>query len=76
MKWQQGRATIDAMLGAGQVERSPPSREHAERLLAQARAHLALATGGESAADVRRDQAHAEAFIELAERVLDQMSAY
>jgi len=24
MKWQQGRATIDAMLGAGQVERVTP----------------------------------------------------
>lgn len=156
MRWQQGRATIDNMLGAGQLERVTPSREYAERLLAQARAHLALATAGESAdvdpvgsyqliydaarkslaavlenqglratsrgghiavldavraqldpplgttlrpfdrmrrmrneaeyprddrpsvtaADVGRDQAHAGAFIELAERVLDQMSAY
>ena len=29
-----------------------------------------------TAADVRRDQAHAKAFIEVAERVLEQMSAY
>jgi len=156
MRWQQGRARIDGMLAAGQLERVSASREHAERLLAQARAHLALATAGSSAdldpigayqllydasrkalsavlenqglratsrgghvavldavraqldppmgaalrpfdrmrrmrnaaeyprddrppvtvEDITRDQEHAEAFIELAERVLDQMSAY
>ena len=49
MRWQQGRARIDGMLAAGQLERVTASREHAERLLAQARAHLALATAGSSA---------------------------
>jgi hypothetical protein len=156
MRWQQGRDKIDGMLAAGQLERVTASREHADRLLAQARAHVALATTGQSAdldpvgayqllydaarkalsavlenqglratsrgghiavldavrtqldpplgaalrpfdrmrrtrneseyprddrppvtaADVRRDQVHAEAFVELAERVLDQMSPY
>lgn len=156
MRWQQGRETVDRMLAAGQLERVTASREHAERLLAQARAHLTLATSGQSAeldpvgsyqllydaarkalsavlenqglrttsrgghvavldavraqldpplgatlrpfdrmrrtrneseyprddrpavtaADVGRDQAHTRAFIELAERVLDQMSPY
>jgi hypothetical protein len=156
MRWEQGRARIDGMLATGQLERVTASREHAERLLAQARAHLALATSGDSAdldpigayqllydasrkalsavlenqglratsrgghvavldavraqldppmgaalrpfdrmrrmrnaaeyprddrpavtaEDIRRDQEHAEVFIELAERVLDQMSAY
>lgn len=39
---------VDDMLRAGQLERVPPSREHAERLLAQARAHLHLATSGDA----------------------------
>lgn len=156
MRWQQGRDAIDGMLAAGQLERVTASREHADRLLAQARAHLTLATTAQSAdldpigayqllydaarkalsavlenqglrstsrgghiavldalraqldpplgatlrsfdrmrrtrneseyprddrpsvtaADVRRDQAHAKSFIELAERILDQMSPY
>ena len=32
----------------GQLERVPPSRDHAERLLMQARAHLHLATSGDA----------------------------
>jgi hypothetical protein len=36
MRWLQGRDRIDAMLFSGQRERVPPSREHADTLLAQA----------------------------------------
>lgn len=43
MRWQQGRAVIDGMLERREVERVPPSREHADRLLAQARDHLGSA---------------------------------
>src|ERR1700722_9797458 len=46
MTWKQGRETIQGMIKNGRVERVPPSREHADKLLAQARAHLHLATSG------------------------------
>lgn len=39
MRWEQGRADIDALLAAGELERVAASREHADRLLAQAKAH-------------------------------------
>lgn len=40
MKWQQGRDALDNMIDRGELERVPPSREHAELLLAQAHRHL------------------------------------
>lgn len=40
MKWQQGRAAIDKMLADGELERVQASREHADRLVSQARRHL------------------------------------
>lgn len=40
MKWQQGRSTVDGMLARGEIEQVPPSREHADLLLAQAQQHL------------------------------------
>lgn len=40
MRWEQGRAQIDKMLSAGELERVHPSREHADRLIDQARRHL------------------------------------
>ena len=40
MRWEQGRVEIDSMLAAGELESVPPSREHADRLLDQARRHL------------------------------------
>lgn len=40
MRWEQGRAEIDRLLADGELERIQPSREHAERLLEQARRHL------------------------------------
>lgn len=40
MRWEQGRAEIDRMLAAGELERVQPSREHADRLLGQAWRHL------------------------------------
>jgi hypothetical protein len=39
--WNQGRATIDQLIADGQLQRVPPSREHADQLLAQARKDLA-----------------------------------
>ncbi|GIH75538.1 hypothetical protein [Planobispora longispora] len=42
----QGRDRIDAMLDAGQLERVPPNREHADTMLAQAERHIALARSG------------------------------
>lgn len=48
MKWQQGREAIQDMIKNGQLERVPPSRDHAEKLLAQAMAHLHLATSGDA----------------------------
>jgi len=43
MKWEQGRAVIDAMLEAGELQQVPASREHADHLLRQATADLATA---------------------------------
>ncbi len=43
MRWEQGRAEVDALIAQGLVEKVAPSREHADRLLAQARRHLANA---------------------------------
>jgi len=40
MRWEQGRAVIDAMLAAGELQRVPPSRDHADDLLDQAAANL------------------------------------
>jgi hypothetical protein len=36
MRWNQGRATIDKLIADGELQRVPPSREHANQLLAQA----------------------------------------
>lgn len=46
MTWERGRAGIDKRLAAGELERVAPSAEIATRLLADARAHIALATKG------------------------------
>lgn len=43
MRWEQGRAAVDGMLFRGELERVPPSREHADLLLAQARQHVTSA---------------------------------
>lgn len=43
MRWEQGRSTVDAMLTTGELERVPPSAEHAAELLTQAHKHLASA---------------------------------
>ena len=40
MRWQQGRDAVDGMVTRGELERVPPSREHADLLLAQAHQHL------------------------------------
>jgi hypothetical protein len=40
VKWEQGRATIDGMLARGELERVPPSRDHADLLLVQAHQHI------------------------------------
>jgi hypothetical protein len=39
-RWEQGRATIEQMLRAGQLEQVPPSREQADRLIAQSQDNL------------------------------------
>jgi hypothetical protein len=43
MRWEQGRVRIDKLLVEGELERVHPSREHADRLIEQARRHLASA---------------------------------
>lgn len=43
MRWNQGRAEIDAMLVAGELQRVPASREHADKLIDLARQHLGTA---------------------------------
>ena len=43
MRWEQGRATIERMIGDHELQQVPSSRDQADRLLAQARGHLASA---------------------------------
>lgn len=45
MRWQQGRARVEEMLREtpATLQQVQPSREHADRLLRQSRAHLATA---------------------------------
>jgi hypothetical protein len=43
VRWNQGRATIDKLIADGELQRVPPSREHADQLLVQARKDLASA---------------------------------
>jgi hypothetical protein len=43
MRWNQGRDIVDRMLAASQLQRVPASRQHADRLILQARKHLASA---------------------------------
>lgn len=40
MRWAQGRPAIEEMLVAGDLQTVPASREHADRLLGQARRHV------------------------------------
>ena len=43
MRWNQGREVIDRLLAGGELQRVPASRDHADRLVRQARTHLASA---------------------------------
>lgn len=43
MRWDQGRAEMDQLLANAELERVQASREHADRLLDQARRHAASA---------------------------------
>lgn len=56
MKWDQGRAEIERLLADKHLQQVPASREHADRLLAQARRHLASAA---STADTDPEGAYA-----------------
>jgi hypothetical protein len=40
MRWNQGCEVIDRMIAASELQRVPASREHADRLILQARKHL------------------------------------
>lgn len=46
MSWERGRHDIERLLADGELERVLPSHDVAERLLADAVAHVALATKG------------------------------
>jgi hypothetical protein len=40
VRWEQGRAVIEQMIATGDLQRVSASREHADRLLGQARRHV------------------------------------
>lgn len=46
MSWERGRAEMDRLLGDGEVQRVTPSDEVAARLMADAEAHIRLASKG------------------------------
>jgi HEPN domain len=43
VRWNQGREVVERMLADRQLQQLPASREHADRLMAQARRHLLTA---------------------------------
>jgi hypothetical protein len=43
VRWNQGRATIEKLIADGELQRVPPSREHADQLITQARKDLSSA---------------------------------
>lgn len=43
MRWNQGRELVDRMIAASELQRVPASRDHADRLILQARRHLVSA---------------------------------
>ncbi len=40
MRWNQGREVVERLIDSHELQRVPPSRDHADRLLEQARRHL------------------------------------
>ena len=44
LRWDKGREAIDAMLARRHLEQVPSNADHAQRLLAQARTHIASAS--------------------------------
>ena len=54
MRWNQGRATVDKLIADGELQRVPPSREHADQLLAQARKHASTQARKDWSADAKR----------------------
>lgn len=46
MTWQRGRETVERLIASGEIERVTPSPDVADRLLADADAHIALAGKG------------------------------
>lgn len=44
MRWDQGRAAVDAALSRGELQRVPASRDHADLLLSRARQHVESTT--------------------------------
>ena len=70
MSWDRGRATIDKLLTGGELQRVAPSAEVADRLLADARAHVALATKGVTVDDAHHAVDTAEASLRAAHQLL------
>ncbi|MCP3820734.1 hypothetical protein NLX86_22350 [Streptomyces sp. A3M-1-3] len=61
-RWDQGRSTVDALIGAGELERVPASRQAAEAELVRAHTHVGsarqlLATDPEGAYTLAYDAA-------------------
>ncbi|MFG2193078.1 hypothetical protein [Streptomyces sp. NPDC048639] len=61
-RWNQGRSTVDALIGSGHLERVPASRQAAEAELVRARTHVGsagqlLATDPEGAYTLAYDAA-------------------
>lgn len=61
-RWNQGRSTVDALIGAGRLERVPASQQAAEAELVRARTHVGsagqlLATDPEGAYTLAYDAA-------------------
>jgi hypothetical protein len=87
MRWNQGRATIDKLIADGELQRVPPSREHADqgavlrpfdrmRRTRNRSEYPSFTTPEVTADNVSADLPAATAIVETCEGVLDEMSPF
>jgi hypothetical protein len=67
MRWNQGRAEVEAMIAAGEIERVHPDRGRSDDMLDEARTHLDSECAGagtpSSTARVRRRRSPPKRFV-------------
>jgi hypothetical protein len=72
MRWNQGRTVIDKLIADAELQRVPPSRQHADQLLE----YPSFTAPDVTPDSVRADLPAAIAIVETCENVLDEMSPF